>query len=91
MINKLISKESVIEALALIDKYGVPLNRNSKKYNLYFEGKSYPPKYVLSIASKIASGKELEPSEFNGGDETNNFLIALGFIIREGNNEIVKD
>ena len=84
MINQRVNKQDIIEALALIDKNRIPSNRRSTKYNLYHNNKSYPPKYVLSIATKIATGKELEPSQFNGGAETNNFLMKLGFTIREG-------
>ncbi|NCC99693.1 MAG: hypothetical protein EOL95_08365 [Bacteroidia bacterium] len=54
----------------------------------YYNDKSYPPKYVLSIATKIATGREIEPSQFNGGDETNNFLTTLGFTIREGSKSL---
>ncbi|MBL0335176.1 MAG: hypothetical protein IPP73_07600 [Chitinophagaceae bacterium] len=90
MLNKLVSKDDIIQALTYIDKNGIPKKRNSTIYNLYYEGKSYPPKYVLSIATKIRSGKELESKVFSGGNETNNFLMSLGFIIRDGNNEIKK-
>jgi hypothetical protein len=88
MINRLVKKEDIIKALKFIDQNGTPKNRLSAKYNLYHNKKNYPPKYVISIATKIATGKELEPSEFNGGVETNNFLISLGFKIREGSIEI---
>lgn len=84
MINRHLNKHDIIEALTFIDKNGVPSNRRATKYNLYHNDKSYPPKYVLSIATKIASGRELEPYQFNGGNETNNFLTTLGFTIREG-------
>jgi hypothetical protein len=36
---------------------------------------------VISLAHKFASGEELNPSTFNGGQETNNFLKGLGFNI----------
>lgn len=88
MVNRQVNKQDIIEALAFIDKNGVPSNRRAIKYNLYHNDKSYPPKYVLSIATKIATGSELEPSQFNGGDETNSFLSALGFIIREGSRSL---
>jgi len=85
MINGQVNKQHILEALTFIDKNGVPSNRRATKYNLYHNNKSYPPKYVLSIATKIATDRELQPSQFNGGVETNNFLITLGFTIREGN------
>lgn len=91
MINKLVKHEHVLLALSEIDKTKVPSRRQSTKYDLHHDGKIYPPKYVLSIATKFASGKELEASEFGGGDETNNFLISLGFEIREGYKIIKKN
>ena len=84
MVNNQVIRQHVLSALEEIDKKGVPAKRKSTKYNLYHDNKPYPPKYVLSIATKIAVGKELEPSQFYGGDETNNFLTSLGFTILEG-------
>ena len=89
MINKSITKKNVLAALSEINKDGVPAKRKSTKYDLYHNGKRYPPKYALSIASKLATGKELEASEFSGGVETNNFLMFLGFTIKEGSNTIL--
>lgn len=88
MVNRQVNKQDILEALTFIDKNGVPPNRRATKYNLYHSDKSYPPKYVLSIATKIATGRELEPSQFNGGDETNSFLTTLGFTIREGSKSL---
>lgn len=90
MVNKLVKGKHVLKALSEIDKNDVPKRRQSKKYDLYHDGKTYPPKYVLSIATKYATGEELKASDFNGGDETNNFLISLGFEIREGSKIIKK-
>jgi hypothetical protein len=83
MINKQVRRQHILEALEYIEKNKVPLNRRSTKYDLYYNGKTYPPKYGLSIATKFATGKELEPKIFNGGDETNSFLNSLNFEIRE--------
>ena len=84
MVNNKVTNQHILSALEEIDRNGVPSNRKSTKYNLYHNNKPYPPKYVLSIATKFAVGKELEPSQFNGGNETNNFLTSLGFSILEG-------
>lgn len=83
MISKNITHKDVLNAISEIDKNGIPSVRNSKKYYLCYKRKYYPPKYVLSIANKYANNKELEPGEFSGGDETNSFLIKLGFGVRE--------
>lgn len=88
MLNKQVDRQSILDALIYIDKNGVPKKRNSTKFTLHQDNKVYPPKYVLSIATKIATGKELEPKEFNGGNETNSFLMSLGFTIIEGNKQL---
>ena len=88
MLDKRVNKQNVLDALSFIDKNGVPKRRNSTKFTLHQNDKAYPPKYVLSIATKIATGKELEANEFSGGDETNTFLMSLGFTIKEGNKQL---
>ena len=88
MLDKRVDRQNVLQALTFIDKNGVPKRRNSTKFTLHQDNKVYPPKYVLSIATKIATGKELEPEEFSGGDETNSFLMSLGFTIKEGNKQL---
>lgn len=83
MISENIKKTDVLKALKEITRDGVPDKRKSRKYHLKHEGKHYPPKYVLSIANKFATGKELLPFEFNGGTESNDHLSKLGFKIVE--------
>jgi hypothetical protein len=63
--------------MQLIDKKLVPKKRNSTKYDLHYDGRTYPPKYVVSVANTFANGPELRG--FKGGPQTNNFLIARGF------------
>ena len=84
-IPKNINKDHVIEAIKRIDDEGVPERRNSTRFSLSYEGKYYPPKYVISIANIFANGEEYSPSLFSSGDETNKFLNNLGFIIVENN------
>lgn len=83
MIPSNIESEHIIKAIQEIDSNGIPLGRESRKFCLSFEGKQYPPKYVLSLANRFANDEELDPSEFSGGQETNNFLKRLGFDIAE--------
>lgn len=70
-------------ALAKIDREGYPDNRELKKFVLVHGIKTYPPKYVLSIANHFANGEELDRNLFSGGEETNIFLGSLGFNITE--------
>ncbi len=85
MIPKNITREHIIKAIEEINEVGVPPNRESRDFHLEYEGKYYPPKYVISIANRYANGRELQPSEFNGGYETNRFLEKRGFKIIEIN------
>lgn len=87
MIPNNITKEHILKAINYIDKNGVPGDRESTGYNLIFNGKSYPPKYIISIANKFANNTELNPSLFSGGAETNNFLISYGFNVVPQNSD----
>ncbi len=88
MISENIKKADVLKALKEIAINGIPNKRKSRKYHLKYEDKYYPPKYVLSIANKFVTGKELPSSEFYGGSESNDFLVNLGFKIVEGQKSI---
>lgn len=79
MIPSNIQKEHVIKAMEKCDESGVPTGRGSRKFTLEYNSKSYPPKYIICIANEYANGKELDSSEFSGGEETNTFLKELGF------------
>ena len=83
MIPRIIKREHVLKALREIDAHPVPKRRASKKYSLRFEGRNYPPKFVISRAYKFATGEELASHEFGGGRQTNDFLRSLGFTIIE--------
>lgn len=85
MIDHRISEKHIIEAIRQVDAQAVPKNRQSTKFQIQYNGKLYPPKYIISIAHKIATGAEVKPSSFGGGKETNNFLKKLGFTIVQCN------
>lgn len=83
MIPKNIRREHIIKAVDETETYGIPAARGSNKHLLEYNGKYYPPKYVISLANRHANGEELSPSEFSGGHESNSFLSHLGFRIIE--------
>jgi len=83
MIPKNIDQDHILKAIREIDKNGIPEGRKSRKFQLFYNGKYHPPKYVISLANRYANGMELEPSEFSGGQETNSFLKKLGFKVVE--------
>jgi predicted HNH restriction endonuclease len=76
-----ITKADILRALDEIAVQGVPEGREAKKFHLLYQGRGYPPKYVLSVANKYATGSELASTSFSGGSETNRFLMRLGFEI----------
>jgi len=82
-----ITREHIEQAIAYIDKNGVPQNRKPTRYVLKQNDKDYPPKYVISIANTYANGVELDPGLFTGGRRTNNFLAQRGFMVISINRE----
>lgn len=79
MVPNEITRQHILAVMREIDRNGVPAGREGKRFQLLYKGKRYPPKYVISLASKYATGQKLSPSEFSGGQESNGFLAALGF------------
>jgi len=63
-------------------------NGRSTKYLVVHQGKSYPPKYLLSLAVECATGRAFSPSEFYGGAQTNEPLRRLGDAGQQGSGEL---
>jgi hypothetical protein len=82
MIPTTIQKEHVLQAAEWIDRHGVG-GRDSKKYLVVINGKTYPPKLIISKAYFYASGSEWSHENFTGGEETNSYLRGLGFRVFE--------
>jgi len=76
-----IRKEHIISALAAIDREGYPKEHESIKYSLVYEGRRYPPVWVIRTANIFANGEPLDTSLFSGGEQSNNFLKKSGFRI----------
>ena len=64
----------MLKAVEEIEKREIPENRQLEKFVLEYDNMLYPPKYVISISNLFANNKELDPSEFHGGEEANTFL-----------------
>ena len=73
--TKEITEDCVRKAIADIDREGVPKGAESTGYDLVDAGRRYPPKLVLSLAAKHASGKEFDRGAFAGGEK---FFRPLG-------------
>lgn len=61
MIPKNIKQKHIFKAIEESKKIGIPVRRSSKKFFLKYNGKCFPPKYIISLANKYANGKELDP------------------------------
>lgn len=97
MIPNNINKEHLEKAIKEIDEEGVRKGRHSSTYDLTYNGKSYPPKLIVSIANRFANGIELDPGSFAGGKGTAAFqlLEKSGYKIIEKSDsypyEIIKE
>jgi predicted HNH restriction endonuclease len=76
-----ITADHVRAALTEIRRLGVPPSREADKWSLIDRGQEFPPKYVISVAGRYATGTDWPPDRFSGGPETNDFLSDLGFPI----------
>ncbi len=76
-----ISEEHILKAFQYIDKNGVPDQNKSTQYELVLQdGRKYPPKYVIGVAAKIATGREIKTDDYNS-IEAKNYLEQRGYII----------
>ena len=62
-----ISRDHVLEALAKLDSGVSHQFAESTKYDLVYEGRSYPPKAVLGLAAKEVTGEDYDPYDFKEG------------------------
>ena len=81
--TKDVRREHVLAALQEIDQGGIPPDAASTTYDLIHEHRRYPPKLVLSLATKHASGEEYDRALFSGGEQSQAFafLRSLKFHI----------
>ena len=56
----------------------------SRSYELVWDGRRYPHKAILGTAYQLATGRRLEPGDFEGGKSgAVSVLRALGFQVEE--------
>jgi 5-methylcytosine-specific restriction protein B len=58
------------KAMNEIDRNGVPKERRSRTWCLKIGNRRYPPKFVLSLAMKNATGEAVPAAEHPGGERT---------------------
>ena len=78
-----ITREHILKAIEKIDSEGVSINADSNYYDVYYNGKYYPPKLLVSFANIFANASELDRNSFHGGTNTACFklLQSNGFEI----------
>ena len=93
MIPPNLTEKHFRQAAAQIDREGVPTERNSVHYDLVLNGRRYPPKYVVSLAQKFATGTEFPAADFDAVEAKNYFLNKDYEIIdrREESEKIIVD
>lgn len=75
-----ISKKDIISAINEINSNPeLRKGRASSTYDLLYNNVEYPPKLVISIANKFATGEELNPNDFDGGIGTAAFRLLEDF------------
>ena len=85
-IPKNITREHIEEAIQEINPINIPSQRLEQHYSIVENGKSLPPKYVISIANRIANKIELESNEFNAV-EAKDYLKKLNFNVLDKRSE----
>jgi len=88
MIPKGLQRKHFISAAAEIDKNGVPTRRESYRYDLFLNGKTYPPKYIISIAHKYLNSIEWPSKKFNAV-EAKDYFLNKGYNILDRKKEEV--
>jgi hypothetical protein len=86
---KAINTEHVKAAIQEINLNGFPSEHTSKKYFLVYNNIPYPQKYIASLATQYATGKQLMPHQFSAS-QSHPILQSLGFSIQttlDGNGE----
>lgn len=77
-----ISRADIRKAVQEIALSAIPPRRFYTKYYLVVDGDKYPPKYVLSIAHKYASGEELD-NDVVTARQAGTLLKRMGFKIEK--------
>ncbi len=89
MIPKNLADNHFRRATAHIDSNGIPLERASVHYDLVMGNKKYPPKYVMSLATKFAIGKEHPASAFSAV-EARDYFLRRGYTVIDRRKEAEK-
>ena len=75
-----VTRDHVISALKEIRNQDIPPIYQYRRYALEYEGKRYPPRYLISVANKYANASILEHSKIGSLDAIS-LLDNMGFTI----------
>jgi putative restriction endonuclease len=81
-----LTREHVLRAIADLDTRPEHSLGEPTGYELWHEGRPYPPKAVVGFAYRHLAGRVLRPDEFSGGEaagQANHVLRRLGFEVVE--------
>lgn len=86
MANKIpdgIKREHIIKAIELYNSGKQHAFADSTGYDLFHEGRNYPPKAIVGIAGELVTGIAMKPRDFSGGESSKCFRILQqsGFMI----------
>ena len=70
-----ITYNHLLQAIEKIDSEGIPIDGDSKYYDVLYNGKTYPPKLIVSYSNLFANGKVLDRTQFRGGLNTESFSL----------------
>ena len=78
--RKVVTRQAIVNALHEFDRQAPDsgphaewLSKANFKFAVLYDGRKYPPKLILSMASGIPV------TDFNGGEQANNVFKKLGF------------
>lgn len=70
-----ITYDNLLQAIEKIDIEGIPNDGDSKYYDVLYNGKTYPPKLIVSYSNLFANGQILDRTDFRGGLNTESFNL----------------
>lgn len=78
-----VTKEHVLEAINALLSGAQNDFPESRYYDVLFNNQRFPPKPIMALALKFATGRQIQTTDFNGGENTESFkrLKELGFEI----------
>ncbi len=87
MIPDSVTSVHILRAIGIVNEKGVVNpRRKSRRYDVLYQGRRYPPKYLVSLGCAFVAGRELHYEEFNTY-EAQRFLRSLGFEIVDKQNQ----